>query len=181
MKRLQALSPFFAANSAVVELGSVMTVNAQVTIRQAQSSDMKAVVDLIDFVLKKEFPTDQAAYTPADIEKLMETYAPPRSIFLVAVDGNQIVGTCGVKADQASTAILRRLFVSAPYRCKGIGSHLLKESIGFCRSHNFREIVIRTSTKMEKAIRLCQSLGFKEDGRWEMGETTLIQFCLRLA
>jgi len=155
------------------------TVGSGVVIRPAQAADAAEVYKLVTSILQEEFPADQAAYPPDDLKKLVESYAPPNE-FLVAVDHSQIVGTCGIKADDSKTAILRRLFVAPIHRCQGVGLLLLKEALSFCRSRGFQEIIIRTSTRMEKAIHLCQKLGFKEGGRWAMGSVTLIQFHLRL-
>ena len=150
------------------------------TIRPAQPSDEKQVVELVRTILDQEFPADRAAYTIDDLEQLAQSYGGRGSGFLVAEEGNRIVGTCGIKAESDKRAMLRRFFVEPSSRRQGVGSALLKEAVSFCRSHSFREIVISTSTRMEQAIRLCRALGFKEDGRWSMGEITLIRFHLRL-
>lgn len=110
----------------------------------------------------------------------MEVYHGPNSTFLVAEEGHRIVGTLGVKAEDSKTAILRRLFVAPTHRKKGIGGGLLQEALQFCRREGFREIVIRTSAQMKRAMDLCSSLGFKEDGRWNLGSATLVRFHLRL-
>ena len=157
-----------------------MSIGSDVIIRPAQVKDSPQVVSLVTSILAKEFPADQTAYAMDDIQKLMETYAFPTSSFLVAVDDDRIVGTCGIKADGPDTAILRRLFVAQDHRGRGIGFGLLKEALAFCRSRGFREVVIRTSTRMERAIQLCKALGFEEGGCWTMGQVTLIRFHLRL-
>ncbi len=152
-----------------------------VKIRPVQAADGAQVKELVQTILEKEFPVDRSAYVVDDLEQLTQTYGGAGSGFLVAEDGNRIVGSCGIKAESPQRAILRRLFVDPSFRRQGVGAALLKEAISFCRSHGFREIVISTSTGMEQAIRLCRSLGFQEDGRWGMGKVTLIRFHLRLA
>jgi GNAT superfamily N-acetyltransferase len=149
-------------------------------IRPVQAEEALEVVRLITGILEGEFPSDQAAYGADDLTRLIETYQGPKNTFLVAVEDQRIIGTCGVKAEDGHTAILRRLFVDAPYRRRGIGLGLLREAIAFCQARGFREAVIRTSTRMEQAIRLCRSLGFEEDGRWTFGVVTLIRFRLGL-
>lgn len=150
-------------------------------IRPAQGADVPQIRDLISSILSQEFPSDESVYTSADLEQLMDSYPPPTSTFLVAEEGDRIIGTCAVKVESPQTAILRRLFVDPRYRGQGIGLGLLKEALSFCRTHGLHEIIIRTSTRMEQAIRLCRSLGFQENGRWELGSITLIRFRLRLA
>lgn len=150
-------------------------------IRPAQGADLAEIKTLITSILSHEFPIDQSAYTAEDLGHLADSYPPPSSTFLVAEEANRIIGTCAVKAESLKTAILRRLFVDPRYRGQGIGHSLLKEALSFCRAQGFREIVIRTSTRMEQAIRLCRSLSFQEAGRWELGAVILIRFRLKLS
>ena len=151
-----------------------------VTIRPSQASDVPQVVRLVTSILNKEFSQDQSAYPTEDLERIPALYALPESTFFVAEEDHRVVGTCGVKADSSQTAILRRFFVDPSYRGKGVGTALLQEALSFCQRRGFREIVIRTSTRMESAIRLCHVAGFREDGRWSLGDVTLVLFRLRL-
>ena len=151
------------------------------TIRPCKSSDAPQVVELVSGILAREFSEDQAAYPVDDLQRLSETYRGPNGLFLVAEDAGRIVGTCGVKAEDSHTAILRRLFVDASCRGKGIGRGLLEEAVAFCRKRGFRDVWIRTSARMDRAIRLCRALGFQEEGRWTLGEVTLVRYRLRLA
>ena len=150
-------------------------------VRSSKPSDASQVVQMVKEIFKTEFSKDQAAYPTEDLEHLAEVYASPESTFLVAEADHKIVGTCGVKAESPETAILRRLFVASSHRGQGVGSQLLQEALSFCRKRKFQEVIIRTSTRMEAVIKLCCSAGFKADGRWTLGEVTLVRFCLRLA
>ena len=136
-------------------------------------------MDLVVSVLSKEFPTDQAAYATEDLVDVVKTYKGPGSTFFIADESGKVVGTCGVIAD-GPQAILRRLFVDPKCRGRGIGHELLLKTLKFCEEQGFEEVIIRTSTNMEQAIRLCESMGFEEDGRWTLGEVTLIRYRLRL-
>lgn len=138
------------------------------------------MIKLVTGILEQEFPTDSAYYSTEDLKNFMHTYKGPANIFLIAEEGGRIVGTCGVKADDQKSAILRRLFVDPQHRGFGIGTKLLTKALQFCRSRGYQEAVIRTSARMERAIRLCQSLGFQEDGQWDMGSVTLVRYRLRV-
>ena len=151
------------------------------TIRPAGAKDVSEILRLVTDILRVEFPQDQAAYPPEDLQRLTETYRGPDSIFLVAEEQGRILGTCGVKAEDGKAAILRRLFVTPSHRGKGVGFGLLQEALGFCKKQGFQEVVIRTSSRMERAIRLCSSLGFQEDGRWTLDDITLVRFRLKLS
>ena len=149
-------------------------------IRSVQAADTPQVLQLVKSILAREFPADRVAYATDDLEQLTATYQAPTDTFLVAEENGKVIGTCGVKAESPHTAILRRLFVDSSYRGRGIGTQLLKEALQFCRDRGFQEIVIRTSTRMEQAIRLCCSLGFQEEGQWSLGPVTLVRYRLRL-
>lgn len=149
-------------------------------IRQALPADETRIMTLVKSILSAEFPADQGAYPTQDLERLTQTYAGPSNTFFVAEENQKIIGTCGVMADGLETAIVRRLFVEPNARGKGIGSELLKAALAFCREHGFREILIRTSSRMEQAIRLCRAQGFEEDGQWDLGQVKLIRFRLKL-
>ena len=150
------------------------------TIRSCRPSDVAEVASLVTAILQKELPEDESAYSREDLQQLVETYAAPNSTFLVAETGDHIVGTCGVKGEDARTAILRRLFVDPEHRRRGIASALLREALSFCRKRGFREVVIRTSGRMEAATRLCRALGFQEDGRWDLKGMDLLRLRLKL-
>ena len=149
-------------------------------IRPSQAVDARQIVELVSGILGKEFPQDAGAYPMEDLEKIAEHYHGAGCTFLVAEDERKIVGTCGVKREDAKTAILRRFFVDPSCRGKGVGTRLLKEALEFCKAQGFREVIIRTSSRMEQAIRLCSSLGFKEQGRWTLGGVTLVRYHLKL-
>ena len=149
-------------------------------IRAWQPSDSTQIAGLITTILAQEFPGDQKAYPAEDLERLAETYQGSTDTFLVAEEDSRVIGTCGVKADDPRTAILRRLFVDPEYRGKGVGRSLLNEALAFCRKKGFQEVIIRTSTRMNQAIGLCNSMGFQQDGRWSLGQVTLVRFRLKL-
>lgn len=150
------------------------------SIRPARPEDQEQVLALVTMILNKEFLADSAAYATDDLECLTRTYAPPENLFLIAEEKGSLVGTCGVKADGTEAAILRRLFVDPGHRRQGIGENLLKEALAFCRRRRFKKVIIRTSGRMEQAIRLCRSLGFEEDGSWGMSGVNLVRFRLAL-
>lgn len=153
----------------------------KVRIRAAVAKDQPNVVRLVRSILAEEFPADQAAYPTPDLEDVAGVYAAPESVFLVAESPEGIVGTCGVKSEDEREAVLRRLFVDKRFRGQGIGWRLLKGAIRFCRDRGYGEVVIRTSTRMRRAIQLCRGQGFEEDGSWDLGGVTLIRFRKKLS
>lgn len=150
-----------------------------VAIRPFRPADAPAIKALVTGILAAEFPADQEAYPPADLEALPTAYGGSRETMLVAERDGRIVGTCGVK-DDGEEALLRRLFVDPRCRGMGLGSRLVATAIAHCRQQGFRRIRIRTSDRMASAIAVCQQQGFREESRFRWGTVQLIQLILAL-
>lgn len=150
-------------------------------IRPWKVSDGPQIIELVQTILKQEFPQDQKAYPVEDLQNLEKSYGGVGDSFLVAEDAGRVIGTCGVKADGDKTAILRRFFVDSGHRGKGVGRGLLEQALAFCLKKNFKEVVIRTAASMEQAIRVCRKAGFQPDGDWSFSGATLVRYKLRLS
>ena len=150
-------------------------------IRPWKVSDGPQIIELVQTILKQEFPQDQKAYPMEDLQNLEKNYGGVGDSFLVAEDEGRVIGTCGVKADGDKTAILRRFFVDSGHRGKGVGRGLLEQALAFCLKKNFKEVVIRTAASMEQAIRVCRKAGFQPDGDWSFSGATLVRYKLRLS
>lgn len=57
-------------------------------------------------------------------------------------------------------AIIQHLIVKKEYRGKGIGTSLLKEIIGLCKSEKMKKVTVQTALWHLKAIQLYKKLGF---------------------
>ncbi|MFQ5648661.1 MAG: arsenic resistance N-acetyltransferase ArsN2 [bacterium] len=65
--------------------------------------------------------------------------------FLVAVDGDQIVGTVGVER-YGEVALLRSLAVAEPYRNRQIGDQLYQEALRCARRQGVHHLYLLTTT-----------------------------------
>ena len=139
-----------------------------ICLRVFKKEDAAGVKDLILNVLSKEYPFDKSAYSDSDLYKIGETYGGSRDSFFVIEEGGEIVGTVGVKEENQSEALLRRLFVDLKHRKKGYGSRLLDEAIDFCRAKEYRKVYFRCTDRMSQAMRLCVNKGFKETEKLEV-------------
>lgn len=156
------------------------SINSEMIIRRLVPSDGPAVKGLVMGILAHEYPGDQEAYPAADLDHPEVSYGSPRDAFFVAVAGGQIVGTCGVKAESPAAGLVRRLFVSAAHRGRGVGSRLLDAVIAHGRAAGFRSLKIRTADRMVAAIAVCRARGFREDERVRFGPIQLIRMTLAL-
>ena len=137
-------------------------------LRVFKNEDAVGVKDLILNILSKEYPFDKSAYSDSDLYKISETYGGSRDSFFVIEEGDEIVGTVGVKEESPSDALLRRLFVDLKHRKKGYGSRLLDKAIDFCRAKGYKKIYFRCTDRMSEAMRLCVKKGFKETEKLEV-------------
>lgn len=84
------------------------------------------------------------------------------NIFLVAKDGNVVVGVC--KAEKKELANdLSAIYVLPSYQGKGIGIMFWKRVINFFG--NEKDIIVHVATYNKKAINFYKKLGFVSTGR----------------
>ncbi len=81
-------------------------------------------------------------------------------LYIVMNNSNEIVGTCGIYKMQNSIAKIERLYIKRDYRKIGIASHLMNNAFEYAKKNKLKEVVLGTSNRLEKAIRLYENLGF---------------------
>ncbi len=79
----------------------------------------------------------------------------------ICYENNNAVGCGAVKEYEKDVAELKRMFVKPEYRRKGISSKILNELEIWAKEENFSTYIIETFYKLEKAISLHKSFGFK--------------------
>lgn len=149
-------------------------------IRRFSAGDSHPVEVLITSIMNEEFHQDKKAYPIDDIKSIHQSYGDIGEAFFVAIDGEKIVGTVGVKKEDDRVALMRRLFVAIPYRKRRIGQQLIDRVFQFCKEVGYQEIVFKTTSRMEGAIKLCQKCGFVPRAKLKLGEVELLKFALSL-
>jgi RimJ/RimL family protein N-acetyltransferase len=92
-------------------------------------------------------------------------YAPPRGAFWVIRDeGGRVVGSIGVEQVEAATAEIRRLYLDAHLRGRGLGRALVDEVLAWCRERGFTRLVLWSDTRFEHSHRLYDRMGFARLG-----------------
>lgn len=147
-------------------------------VRTFEKGDEPGVKELIGSIMRDEFGEESGAYPEEDLLNIPKTYGGPKDIFLVACEGDSIVGTAAIKGDSEDVALLRRLFVRPIYRKKGYGRKLLRKTIDFCRRNGYRVIVFRSTGRMIQANNLCRKMGFVERARVNFGGFDILKFTL---
>jgi len=149
-------------------------------IRKIKKEEYQEAQELIADIMKNEFSEDLSAYPLQDIDDIGASYGNLGEGFFIVILDDAVAGTVGIKREDERTALLRRLFVKPEYRRKKIGSQLLDRAIDFCREVGYQEIIFKTTSRMQGAIRLCQSKGFAEKAKLDLGSLELLKFTLFL-
>jgi GNAT superfamily N-acetyltransferase len=112
-------------------------------------------------------PADLKHGEDTALERVVEQYAGPRLGFLAMVDSAPI-GCIAVEPLDATTAILKRLFVRAGNRNIGAGRMLVAEVIAHCREHGYTRIALDTHRDaLPAAYELYRSMGFSECAQFQ--------------
>jgi N-acetylglutamate synthase-like GNAT family acetyltransferase len=90
-----------------------------------------------------------------DIDRLEQEY----ELFYIAIDKSFVVGTIGIK-DEETFAMIARMYVRETYKGQGIGSQLLKYALDYCKTKNFKSVILTTDRKMG-SIEFFEKRGFK--------------------
>ena len=93
-------------------------------------------------------------------------YVPPRGAFWVIPDElGRVVGSIGVQRVDASTAEIRRLYLDAHLRGRGLGRALVEEVLAWCREQGISRLVLWSDTRFEHSHRLYERMGFVRLGQ----------------
>ena len=97
----------------------------------------------------------------ADVDAFQTGYAPPKGLFLVAYDGDRLVGTGAIRRLDDATAELRRMWLLEPYQGRGIGYRLWSDLAGFARRAGYRRVRLTADAASTRAIVFYERLGFQ--------------------
>ncbi|MGE3165856.1 MAG: GNAT family N-acetyltransferase [Planctomycetota bacterium] len=99
-----------------------------------------------------------------DLFEIERRYCPPASAFWVLRDGPRLVGSVAVKGIDGSTAELKRVFLDAALRGRGLGKALSRWAIDWARDAGYTRLDIWSDVLYETAHRLYLGLGAHDTG-----------------
>lgn len=132
-----------------------------VTIRKATKNDIDEIVKYVLHARSKMYPMLDNKQVPYDLENLGDVYIKSiHSIFLVAFEEGEIVGTIGllpydnrfddIQFTEKSAEIVK-LFVTPSYRKQGIGTQLVNTVSYYARLMNYVILYLHTHPFLEGA------------------------------
>ena len=98
-----------------------------------------------------------------ELEKLPGDYvAATKGAFLVADDGDDLVGCVALRAFSAESCEMKRLYVDPRARGSGLGRQLVESVLERARSLGYEKMLLDTLPSMQTAQALYHRIGFVE-------------------
>lgn len=100
---------------------------------------------------------------PIDLEMLRNPHRdilePGGQIFF-ALEGDTVLGTCGMQPVEPGVYEVIKLGVRPEYRGRGAGKLLLEACLDWARAQTARKAVLYSNSRLQSALRLYQRCGF---------------------
>ena len=100
--------------------------------------------------------------------------------FRVMYDGDDIIGTVGVRRLNANDCELKSLYLLEKYHGRGYGKALLSDAVSYAKAAGFEKMYLDTFSTSTKAVGLYRSCGFRECERYNDNERSDVFMCLDL-
>jgi N-acetylglutamate synthase-like GNAT family acetyltransferase len=131
---------------------------------RATAADVPAVMLLIGRVFSEYGLLLMPTFEVPDLLQFEAYYTAPRGAFWVVRDDTRVVGSVGVDRADAQTAELKRLYVDAGMRGRGLGQRLVETVLDWSREQGMSRLVLWSDTRFENSHRLYRRLGFAQLG-----------------
>lgn len=126
-----------------------------ITIRPAAYGAATRLVAALDADLTVRYgPGEPVQVAAAD-------FAPPTGTFLVALVDGLAVGCAGVRRHAEGIAELKRMWVDASVRRRGVARALLRACEGAARSMGYSELWLETGVEQPEALALYAAAGYR--------------------
>ena len=131
-----------------------------VTYRRACNRDS----EVIKYILKDTFEEYginlPGNYSFSDIENLEEEYLNLSGEFIVLIKKHNIIGFFALLPSHNNQIELKRLYLIASQRGKGLGKHLLTMALCIAKKTGNYRIHLETTSKFIEAVALYRKFGF---------------------
>ncbi|WKZ80732.1 MAG: GNAT family N-acetyltransferase [Fimbriimonadaceae bacterium] len=88
-------------------------------------------------------------------------YAEPRGAILLALEGEEPAGVVALRPLGETECEMKRLYVRPAFRGHGAGRLLAEAIVGAAKSKGYGAMALDTLERLQPAIRLYESLGFR--------------------
>ena len=143
-----------------------------IQIRPAREDDIPAVKQIIlavaynifgfDGTLEESIRHFESLGIFEDLENVQTHYFQNNGVFLVAVEGEQVIGSGALRKLDNKTAELKRMWLLEEYHGQGVGYRLLKQLLDFAHKKGYIRIRLQTSPEQTRALEFYRKVGFTE-------------------
>lgn len=125
--------------------------------------DKKLAITLRKVLIEMGVPKKGTAYEDVELDSMYKSYQIPRSIYLVVVSEEAILGGAGIaplKNGDPSVCELQKMYFLPEARHKGLGQQMIEKCLEFAKEQNFKHCYIETMPNMLDAQNLYKKNGF---------------------
>jgi putative acetyltransferase len=132
-------------------------------LRAATNADCGAVTELVVGILARYGLSPDHTSTDVDLGDLEGFYHKSGGCFDVLIDtaSGRVVGSVGLWPLDPASVELRKMYVRAAFRGRGLGRFLLDHALVEARRRRFNRVVLETATVLKEALQLYRSAGFQ--------------------
>jgi len=131
-------------------------------IREATRADQNGIKKMIYSVLEEYGLSPDPASTDRDLEDIEKYYTKNAGYFGVLEEENTIVASSGILRIDDCSCELRKMYMLANQRGKGLGKKLLEFSLEKAKTLGYSHVTLETASPLREAIGLYKKFGFKE-------------------
>lgn len=138
-------------------------VSDSIVLRPASNADAPAVRELVFGILRGYGLAIDPETTDADLEDIDAHYWRRGGCFDVLVDtsAGRIIGSVGLCPIDRTSVELRKMYLDAGYRRRGLGQRLLAHALIEARARRFQRMFLETASVLKEAISLYERAGFR--------------------
>ena len=129
-------------------------------LREATNADAPAIKELVFSILASYGLNPDPACTDKDLEDIETNYFRNNGYFAVLEAGGAIIGSYGIWRMKAEECELRKMYLDARHRGKGLGKMLLEHALRKAEELSYKVVCLETASVLVEAIALYEKYGF---------------------
>ena len=134
-----------------------------ITNRRAGNYDSETIKKILKETFEEYEINLPDSYSFSDIENLEEEYLNSTGEFIVLLREQNIIGFFALLPSDNSQIELKRLYLIANERGKGLGKRLLNMALRIAKKSGYSRIHLETTSKFIEAVSLYRKYGFIEN------------------
>jgi GNAT superfamily N-acetyltransferase len=144
--------------------GEITVVNTTPAIVPFNASHAAGVLDLIGTIFREYGMTFDPPHFDADLTDIPRYYGERGGRFWVLVDNDRVVGTVAGIPTGHGICEVKRLYLAAEYRGRGLGRVLMQQMLDWARTSGYRLVVAWSDVRLLTAHVVYDRLGFVRFG-----------------